>query len=65
MILTAWWLALFFQLVRIYRTLSGLGIYRTEGSLGALIFFSPPLVATLVLVIVASHWKRARTSGSP
>ena len=57
-ILIAWWFVLYFQLVPIYRALPGLGIYRTEGALGALIFFGPPLVATLVLVIVASHWKR-------
>jgi hypothetical protein len=62
-VLIAWWFALYFQLVPVDRTLAALGIYRTEGWPGALIFFGPPLVATLAVVIVASQRKRAHKSG--
>ena len=61
--LIAWWFALYFQVVPIHRALADLGVYRTEGALGALIFFGPPVVATLVLVIVASRRKRGTRAG--
>ena len=60
-VLITWWCALYFQMVPIYRTLAGLGIYRTEGALGALIFFGPASVAALIVVIIASYRHRGHT----
>jgi hypothetical protein len=57
-VLIAWWYALYFQLVPVYRMLAGLGIHRTDGGLGALIFLGPPFVAALTVMILASHWVR-------
>jgi hypothetical protein len=63
-VLIAWWYALYFQLVPVYQMLAGMGIYRTEGALGALIFFGPPFVAALTILILASHRRRGH-KGKP
>jgi len=58
MALIAWWFALYFQLVPIDRWLAAWGIYRIEGTLGALIFLGPPVVTALTAGMLASYWKR-------
>jgi hypothetical protein len=51
--LIVWWYALYFQVVPVYRTLAALNVYRTEGLLGALIFFGPPILPTAGLLVIA------------
>ena len=58
---TAWWCGLYFQLVPVYQALAALKVYRTEGALGALIFFGPPIVPT-ALVLLAFRRLRGRRS---
>lgn len=60
--LIAWWFALYFQLVPLDRALARLNIYRTEGALGALIYFGPPLlpVVAFLLVYARTVWGAGR-----
>jgi ammonia channel protein AmtB len=59
--LIVWWYALYFQVIPVYRALAALNVHRTEGVLGALIFFGPPMVpAATVLVIAFIRFRRRR-----
>ena len=51
--LIAWWSALYAQTVPVYRWLAEAGFYRTEGLIGGLIFFAPPLLLVAVFWYVA------------
>ena len=48
-----WWYALYFQIVPVYRALAALNVYRTEGALGGLIFFGPPIVPAATVIVMA------------
>ena len=52
--LIAWWPALYTQTVPVYRWLAEAGFYRTEGVVGGMIFFAPPLL------LAAVFWYAAR-----
>ena len=60
--LIAWWIALYFQIVPLDRTLAALKVYRTEGLLGGLIFFGPPAIpAAASLAIAVTRRRRGRS----
>jgi hypothetical protein len=48
-----WWFALYFQAIPVYRALAALNVQRTEGVLGAITFFGPPMVPAATVLVIA------------
>jgi len=48
--LVVWWVALYIKVVPVFQWLAARGIYRTEGVIGGLLIFAPPLLGTAMFL---------------